>query len=539
MKTILNMTGDYFRKTSKKKLIVIGLCAASVIIAGIVGAILLNRVHYTVLYSGLSAEEAGSIKNLLDEMGVPAKVQGTDTILVSEDDADEIRIKLAADGYPNTGLNYDIFSNSSALGSTDLERQTYLQYQLQENMRATIKQMSKIKDCIVIVNLSNASSFVLTSNTTEASVSVMVSLRDGERLSTSEAKTIGEFVAKCVPNLAFENISIVDSDMNYYDILTDDSSETTGDGAYTTTQQELTERMKGILSDQVVAVLEPAVGSSNLAVSVNVVLGFDKKTTSEVQYSSPFEDGTDGIVRSSEVLSDLNTDGSAAAASGEAGTDTNGVSAPEYVSSADAGNVVSKSSSETYNYEINEVRTEIEAAQGNVEDLSVSVLINSDVDGIGDHKNEIKNLVANAIGVAPEYITVELLPFVQSSGESSFNDYLSQSEQTLQEYNRSRLIRALIIGGAVLLAAVGLLVFLLLRRKKKSRVKAAAQNPEPNPAAAAGGMKGEQAGSKVDVEGMLDKLVMNKSDETEVVEELMDKYPETVVQILRTWLTED
>lgn len=540
MKSILNLTGEFFRKTEKKKLIVIGLCVGVVIAAGIIGAVVLNRVNYTVLYSGLSAEEAGSIKSLLDEMGISAKVQGTDTILVPEDDADEIRIKLAADGYPNTGLNYDIFSNSSALGSTDLERQTYLQYQLQENMRATIKQMSKIKDCIVIVNLPDSSSFVLSTNTTQASVAVMVSLKDGENLTNSEARTIGEFVAKCVPNLDYENISIVDSDMNYYDIVTDDAPDGASGGEYTTTQQELTERMKAVLADQVVAVLEPAVGTRNLAVSVNVVLDFDKKTTSEVQYTSPFKEGTDGIVRSSEVLNDLSTDGSVTAASGEAGTDSNGVSAPEYVSGDNTGGVVSKSTSETYNYEINEVRTDIEAAQGNVKDLSVSVLINSAVDGIGDHTAEVKNLVANAIGVAPEYITVELLPFVQSSGESSFNDYLSQSEQALQAYNRSRLIRAGIIGAAVLIAAAVLLIFLGRKKKKKSRVKAtAAKGAEANPAPAAAGQKNEPAGSNADVENMLDKLVMKQSDETEVIGELMDKCPETVVQILRTWLAED
>ncbi len=38
---------------------------------------------------------------------------------------------------------------------------------------------------------------------------------------------------------------------------------------------------------------------------------------------------------------------------------------------------------------------------------------------------------------------------------------------------------------------------------------------------------------------MLDKLIMKKSDETEVIEELVEKYPETVVQVLRTWLAED
>jgi flagellar biosynthesis/type III secretory pathway M-ring protein FliF/YscJ len=34
-------------------------------------------------------------------------------------------------------------------------------------------------------------------------------------------------------------------------------------------------------------------------------------------------------------------------------------------------------------------------------------------------------------------------------------------------------------------------------------------------------------------------LVLKKSSEAEKIEELMERYPETVVQILRSWLTED
>ncbi|MGE4353942.1 MAG: flagellar basal-body MS-ring/collar protein FliF [Oscillospiraceae bacterium] len=536
-KSILDRADEYIHKAGKKKLFLIGFCATFIILAGIVGTVLLNKVDYTVLYSGLTAEEAGSIKGVLDDMGVSSKLDGTSTILVPEKNADEIRIELAAEGYPNTGLNYDIFSNSSDLGSTDLERQTYLQYQLQENMRTTIRQMNKVQDCVVIVNLANTSSFVLSSNTTDASVAVMVKLKDGEVLTNAEAKTIGEFVAKCVPNLKYENISLVDSNMNSYDILSGDNDS--DNNAYDTTQQELTERMKQILSDQVVSVLEPAIGNNNLAVSVNVNLNFDKESSSQVQFSSPLEDGDQGIVRSSEVLKDLVTNGSGDAAAGEAGTDSNGVSASEYVSNADAGNRISESSSETYNYEINEIRTDLEKAQGTVKNLSVSVLINSNIEGIDEYHDQILNLVANAIGVDPEYISVELMPFVQNPGEMGFDDYLAQNEQTLEQLNRNRLIRAGIIAGAIILAAV---ILLLAFRRRRKKTPDSDTESEVNPAKSAGGVAApdtDTSGAAVDAEHMIDGLIMKKSNEIEVIEELMNKYPETVVQILRTWLAED
>ncbi|NCC69415.1 MAG: hypothetical protein EOM14_14735, partial [Clostridia bacterium] len=436
---------------------------------------------------------------------------------------------------------YDIFSNSSELGATDLERQTYLQYQLQENMRTTIQKMNKIEDCVVIVNLSDSSSFVLSSNTTEASVAVMLSLEKGETLEDSEARSIGEFVAKCVPGIKYENISIVDSDLNYYDILLDESTGGGSGGDYTTTQQELTERMREVLNDQVVSVLEPAMGTSNLAVSVNVELNFDKETTSEVLFSPPIEGKDDGLVRSSEVMTELSSDGSGDVASGEAGTDSNGVSATEYVNDDVTGNLIGKSTSETFNYEINEVRTDIEKAQGTIKSLSVSVIINSNVEGIENYREQVVNLIANAISVDPEYITVELIPFVQRSGESGFNDYLSQSEQELQAYNMSRLIRAGIIAGSILVAAAVLLIFLRRKRKKKEKTsgEAAAAEADANASSTHIGTNFSPEESRPNVEEMLGKLTMKKQGETEIVEELMERYPETVVQILRTWLAED
>ncbi len=84
IKTMLSRASDSFRKMEKKKRLLIAVSVSVVIAAGVIGALLLNRVSYAVLYSGLSAEEAGAIKALLDERGVQAKVQGMDTICVPE-----------------------------------------------------------------------------------------------------------------------------------------------------------------------------------------------------------------------------------------------------------------------------------------------------------------------------------------------------------------------------------------------------------------------------------------------------------------------
>ncbi|UOO37332.1 flagellar M-ring protein FliF [Oscillospiraceae bacterium CM] len=526
MKSMLDRTREFFQNIEKKKLIMLISLAVTVVAAGVVGALLLNQVHYTVLYSGLDAGEAGTIKTLLDNKGVKSKVQGTSTILVPDDQADELRIELASEGYPSTGLNYDIFSNSSAIGSTDLERRTYLQYQLQENMRATINKMDKIQDSVVIVNLASDSSFVVTDTTKDASVAVMLKLKDTQTLTSGEAKTIGEFVLKCVPDLKPENVSIVDAKMNSYSINEDD-----GAGEYSASQQQLTEQMKSILSDQALNILEPVIGTGNVAVSVNLSLDFDKQTVSKVEFAPPIAGETDGLVRSSEEIINASGTGTTGA-SGSAGTDTNGTGTPAYVADTTGTGSSSTNSSKTYNYELNEIQTQIEKAQGSVQNLSVAVLVNSSAaDGIDGYVDKVKNLVAKAIGVKPDYISVELMPFSQSNGiDSAFE----QNQDTIKQVTQNSLIKTIVTIAALLAAVIITLRFFGKRTFKHREDEGHGLKPQPVGVTAGDG----------DVMPELPNfdladLVLKKSTEAEKIEELMDRYPETVALILRTWLAED
>ena len=532
MKSILNKVGDFFRNTEKKKLIMIMSLAAVILIAGIVGAVLLNQVHYAVLYSGLDASEAGTIKTLLDGKGVKTQVQGTNTILVPEDQADTLRIELASEGYPSTGLNYNIFTGSGALGSTDLERRTMLQYQLQENIRQTLRHMEKVQDCIVIVNLASDSSYVISDNTTEASIAVQLSLKNGDMLTSDEARTIHELVLKCVPNLKPENISIVDSKMNYYDV--DGEGEIADMAKYTTSQQQLTELMKSILTEQALNVLKPAIGERNVAVSVNLSLDFDKQTVSKVEFAPPIEGEDGGLLRSSQEL--YSAVGENAGAAGTPGTDTNGSGNPAYVAEDPdaAGDGTNMSYDRTYNYELNEVQTQIEKAQGAIENLSVAVLVNEKLDGITGYVEKIRNLVAKSIGVKPDYISVELMPFISS--DSSMQDSYDKNQQDVQALSRNKMITTIVTIVAVLAFLAIIARFFFKKPERESEQEL--DGPVVDGLLVGATASGPEEGMMQDDYNLAD-LVMKKSTEAEKIEELMDRYPETVAQILRAWLAED
>jgi len=523
VKAATEKAAGLLKNLGKKKIIIILSLVAVALIVGIVGAVLLNRKPFTVLYSGLDASEAGKIKEMLDDMGVESKVQGTGTILVPEEQADELRIELAAQGYPKTGLNYDIFSNSSSLGTTDLERRTYQQYQLQENMRATIRHMDKVEDCIVIVNLADESSFVISDSSKEASASVMLKLKAGAALTDSEAKAIAQFVLKCVPNLKPENVSIVDTTMKAYDILSDEEeSVTQASQTIAETRRKMTEDMRDVLTRQVRNVLEPAVGSGNVSVSVNVVLDFDRQTIDKVEFEPSVAGETEGIIRS--LQESYSTNSPAAVPGGAVGGDTNGVGTPVYTGRGEEDEDVYYSGERTYNYEINQIKTQIEKAEGSVKDLSVAVLINSNVRGIEEYAGTLKTLVAKAIGVDEEYVSIAMIPFFTAEGPTP-TPAPSQPAAAFNPYVFAAVVAAL--------ALAGLAAALILRRRKTRLAPAVdiAIGPEEFPLQA----EVEEEEEDFDIAEMMQK----RSTETEKVEELMDRYPEIVAQILRSWLAED
>ena len=293
--------------------------------------------------------------------------------------------------------------------------------------------------------------------------------------------------------------------------------------------------MKDVLSQQALRVLEPAVGKGNVAVSVNLSLDFDKQTVSKVEFAPPVEGEANGLLRSSQELYNAVASSSGGAA-GVAGTVSNGTGNPAYVAgtpqetsaSAPAG-----SYTRTYNYELNQVQTQIQKAQGAVKNLTVAVLVNSSVKGVDAYTDNVRNLVAKAIGVTPDHISVELLPFAANNEmETAFK----QNQDAVDKLSQRKMIVNIVEVIAVA-AAVIVIVRLLFRRPSQSARK------EPATAAANGRMTeivgvtpDDFAEDEAEEEFDRTDLFLKKSSEAEKIEDLMDRYPETVAQILRSWL---
>ncbi len=515
---------ESFKKMSKSQKTRIIVLAVVIIVIIIAASVFLNQKNYTVLYSGMEPSEAGQVMSTLTEMGVDAKAEGTGTILVADDQADSVRMQLAAQGYPSTGIGYDIFQNAAGLGVTEMEKQVYYQFQLQENLRQTINKMNKVEDSIVNLDLGEDSSYVLSDNKKPASASVMLTLKNGQKLDSGEVEAIAEMVSNSISGMQAEDVRIVDSQMNLYK-AGGDTMEANVDsqmGLQTTVQKQL--------QDQVVNILRPVFGEKNVLAEVNVKLNFDDKKTESVAFAPPTEEGADGLIVSmKEQIERIGSEAEGSEAAGSMpGLDSNG-STSEYLAELEGDESSYYNIAREANYELNQTKTQIEEAKGKIEDLSVSVVINSN--DAEDYTSEVAALVATAIGVSEDRITVQMLPFLEASENEEMQSAMELQQEMLSSAQSAATMRLVIV--AVTGLVVLLILFMIIRMFRRSAVTPEGVEYLADEVIIPGAMPVQS-----DTEMNLDNLDSD-DNKMSILEDYINKNPESVANLLRNWLNEE
>ena len=397
LKNIANQITTFWSKFDKKKKIVFIILMSLVLIISIILVSLISRTEYAVLYTGLDASEAGEIYMNLVDKKYDVKTKDDGTILVPKKYENNIRMELAAEGYPKSGLNYDIFKNSTGFGTTEYEKKMYMRFQLQDRLQQTIKTLDNVQDAIVTLNIPDNSSIVLSGDKKPATASVTLKTDHNTQLNPSQVRAIAELVSKSVEGLTTDNISIIDSRGMVYDIASPDEINNTG------TQLELEKQVGDRLKDDILKMLEPVFGYGKVVAGVSVRLDFDKKTTETIKFEPVLDDS--GIAVSLTELKEITRSSGSGA---PAGQDPNG-GAPQYPSVEDEI-VTYEKISKTVNYEINQTKELIEKAQGTIKDLTVSVVINS------EERNEeiisqVRDIISGAVGIDSELVSVQSMPF--------------------------------------------------------------------------------------------------------------------------------
>ncbi|MEG0898791.1 MAG: flagellar basal-body MS-ring/collar protein FliF [Oscillospiraceae bacterium] len=531
-----NIQGFWSELSKKNKTLIIG-GVLGIIMISLVLAIMLNRVEYTTLYSNLSSKETSEIYAKLQEDGQDVKLEKNE-ILVPKDKEAELKMKMSIAGYPNTGFNYGYLTDNIDFMTTDAEQQAYIKIMLQENLVTAIKTIQGVRNAYVTVNFANQDDFVLQENKIPASASVLLEPMPGSSLSPMQIKGIEELVAKSVPGLTTENISIVDNTgryLSYENMEMTDAND--NEREKYRLRLDLQRQLDSMLISKVQFPLERVYGKNNIAVSASVTIDYDIKKSESQNYTPSTTDPTTSreegmIIHEDEKL----TTGENSTAEGIPGENEN-ADVPEYPDNqANKDKVTAKEKSA--DYAVNSLLEQYEKDGYTVTEMSVAVLINKEA-MTDDELTSMTNTVAKAAGIDSDNVSVMGIKFA----ETEANPAIKQMQDV---------VYASLIGAAGFLLLVIIIVLIISgskRKKSKKEQKALEEEMlalqlarQQNVAGQFGQVaadaieKQSENAPKLEPLKPLDVVETKEVQLKKEIKEFTSTNPEIVAQLLRIWL---
>ncbi|MFH1577021.1 MAG: flagellar basal-body MS-ring/collar protein FliF [Candidatus Margulisiibacteriota bacterium] len=165
---------------------------------------------YTVIYSNLSLKDAANAIGRLKELAIPYEIKDEGgSIAVPKQRADEARLGLAEKNLPAGGVvGWEIF-DEARLGATDFDRRIQLIRAISGELSRTIRRIQAVEDARVQIVMPETRLFAETAAPVTASV--MLRLRPGATLDMAKVNGIIHLVASSVENLQTENVTVVDN----------------------------------------------------------------------------------------------------------------------------------------------------------------------------------------------------------------------------------------------------------------------------------------------------------------------------------------
>lgn len=384
----------------QKRLLSIGATIA-VFIAVLLLARGSNDRDMSLLFGGLEPAAAGNIVTALDQRGTYYEVRGN-AIYVNKSDRDALRLSLAGDGLPATGLaGYELLDSLSGFGTTSQMFDAAYWRAKEGELARTIMANPNVQNARVHISAPNSRGF----QRAQAPSAALTVQTIGAQPTAKQIKALQYLVAAAVPGLVPKAVAVID---NTGGLL----SEREG-VANTGTSDERADLMR-LRAERLLAA---RVGPGNAVVEVTIETiteaeqiterRFDPEqrvaiSTDITESSSKSQDSGSGAVTVASNLSD-----------GDAGAgETN------------KNNEDSESRALT-NFEVSETQRLLTRTPGDVKRLTVAVLVNEVLTPAADgtvtssprpqaELDALEALVSSAVGLNPDrgdVITLRSLAF--------------------------------------------------------------------------------------------------------------------------------
>ncbi|CCQ90550.1 putative Flagellar M-ring protein [Nitrospina gracilis 3/211] len=475
---------------------------------------------YQLLYANLSEKDAAAVVEELKTQNIPYELsnQGRN-IRIPSNRVHEVRLDLASQGLPTgTEVGLELFEDTP-LGMTEFVQKLNFQRALQGELVRTITSLSAVEHARVHLVLPKTD--VFSKEKPRGKASVMVKLNAGQTLSETQVQGIVHLVSASVEGLQVGDVVVVDLQGN----MLSGGKEVSEAALLTASNYKHKRRVEKELESSIVSMLEDALGPGRVIAKVAAEINFDK-----VERTEEIFDPDSQVIRSEQNTTEQVI--GAAPPGGLAGVQ----SLTPGTGNQQATGTGSKRNNEksTLNYEINKVVKHVQETTGEIQKLSVSVMVDGKM--VGDPPEyqarsqeemaKLLQLVRTAVGydeVRGDQIQLENVQFDKSTR-------FLQSEEVVsaQKFELALKIAEYVIG-AILLVLLVMRVLLPMVRWITTSVEVVEEIDEgPTP----------EEIQKQEEEKRMAQMAQENIEMRKSVEELVGRDPRYAASVIRKWMRE-
>lgn len=435
---VYNQIKEAWSKLNQNQKMMIAAAVVIVLLTAMGVAFWSIRPSYSTLFSNLSAEDAGNIVQKLKDEGVSYQVSGS-TIEVPEGQVYDLRLKLAAQGLPQSGgVGYELF-DKAGFGQTEFSQNVNLKRALEGELGRTISELEGVERARVHIVLPKES--VFSENEKDATASILLKLKPGAELDEEPVQGIVNLVSKSVEGLKQKNVSVVDANGN---ILTSDRTDT---AKLTMNQLDLKKAYESELQNGLERMLQAVVGPSKSTVKVSADMDFSRAETKKTTFDS------NPVTRSEQTAQEKFTGDGTAGNQGVAGVTSN---IPGVNFNANTGNTSNKytKNTQTINNEIGEQIENRVTPPGDIKRLSVAILLDSSVAKL-PQVSVINQAAMAAAGIdlsRGDQLFVQSLPFDKTVEQEAAREASAEKQSELYQLLAKILALVLLVGLVVYIA---------------------------------------------------------------------------------------
>lgn len=545
---------------------------------GVMGAILLGLLMFFVflsmrvtspemklLYTDLSTTDSGAVAAKLEESDIAYEISADGSrIVVPGNEVGRARMLLAAAGLPNGGsMGYEIFDQQSGFGTTNFVQNVNQVRALEGELARTITSLEDIKSARVHIVLPQRELF--SRETRTSSASVFLGLRSDHTPGREQIVAIQSLVASSIPNLKPSNVSVIDSNGNLLAKGGEDDND-----LMSLKTEDLRRNYENRLQQKIEEQVSRIVGYGKVTAMVTAEMNFDRVSMNEELYNPEGQ-----VLRSTQSTQEESTEREPLSDDVSVGNNLPGVGGDLLADNAPSAE--STRVEEVANYEISKTIRNVIRETGEVEKLSVAVLIDgrytTDEDGTKTYEprpqaeiDQITALVRTAIGLDEnrgDTLEVANIQFAQIDTDEDVVD-----ERFFMGIEKSALVDA---GEIIVVSIMVVLVVLLVLQPMVTKLMnvempkqqlglddmlqqdllaASPSNPALAPPRTGAQQQIGVDGQPIDMNALAmdddDSLINIQGIEGKVkastikrVEEIVENYPAEAVSVIRSWMSQE